>query len=98
MLLPRKPDHTKLSGCKQDLLDEQAEYDKFMKLPEAERIAEHAHDILCHGNHVDYCGWFYSSDWTDSTKARYLKAAKKLIASGVTYEQVSNVFETFRGV
>jgi hypothetical protein len=49
------------------------------------RLAKQLHDLTCHGNHVDGCGWFYEinidgeHDWNRHTHENYLEKAHKLL-------------------
>lgn len=44
-------------------------------LTESQRLAEFLHDIMCHWNHTDGCGWYYYS-WTKWNNSSMLQADK----------------------
>ena len=53
--------------------------------PEA-KLAVALHDIQCHWNHTDQCGWFYEfennePDWDRDAHATYLDKARKVISA-----------------
>jgi hypothetical protein len=63
----------------------------FSELPEDERLAITLHDLLCHSNHVDACGWEYEylekprgwegpsvPDWKGHAHSRYLIKARRV--------------------
>jgi len=66
-----------LAELEQKLKEAQAE-------PEDIRLARQLHNLLCHWNHTDGCGWYYEvknkkEDWTGQAHDRYLGKARMLI-------------------
>ena len=67
---------------------------------EAHDIARLLHKKLCHYNHTDQCGWYYSTlydgladDWTSYSHKEYLEKANRLIEAGFTLEDVKKFLE-----
>lgn len=50
-----------------------------MSTEEAKELAEYLHGKQCHYNHIDECGWYYSENWNDHSRKRYLNRATKLL-------------------
>lgn len=68
---------------------------------EEKRLAEVLHNIMCHWNHTDGCGWEYDT-WDsvltlNSARATYLIRARKVLVEakslGVPEEHVISLFE-----
>lgn len=70
----------KINELESELRALRAEEEKFSKMPVEQQLATELHSILCTANHIDQCGWEYSSDWNDYSKKRYLEKATKLMA------------------
>lgn len=53
----------------------------YYNLNPTEKLATYLHSMLCHSNHVDDCGWFYSKDneWTHYSKKRFYQMAVNLL-------------------
>lgn len=66
--------------------------------PPTRAIAELLHEKLCHANHTDGCGWFYGS-WDNQSWAhkRYYEMAERVVAAGITIEDVEKMFDTIYG-
>ena len=70
---------------------------------EAHDIARLLHKKLCHYNHTDQCGWYYSTlydgladDWTSYSHKEYLEKANRLIEAGFTLEDVKKFLECIK--
>lgn len=70
------------------------------------RIAIKLHEMLCHHNHVDGCGWEYESqnglpNWDGHAHARYLSKASHVKSFcqcyNVSEDAVLKLFEHIRG-
>jgi hypothetical protein len=50
-----------------------------------QRTTELLHELFCHYNHTDQCGWYYEAasgenkKWTQYAHAKYLAAARELL-------------------
>lgn len=44
-----------------------------------EDLAVQFHELMCHDNHTDGCGWYYEKDWTGWAHKRYLDRATYVI-------------------
>ncbi len=63
-----------------------------------EGLADILHELICHWNHTDGCGWFYE-DWAalrpGSTRAGWLDKARKLRAyaegQGISIDQMVEI-------
>ena len=56
---------------------------RFAALQPEYQLAIKLHDLLCHHNHADGCGWHYEgsngvTDWTGHAHSRYLEKAYKV--------------------
>lgn len=67
------------------------------------KLADVLHEIDCHWNHTDGCGWYYESwegvaagKWRNGTKEGYLEKAKKVLAVvndyGIKVEDAISLF------
>lgn len=70
---------------------------------EAHDIARLLHKKLCHYNHTDQCGWYYSTvydgladDWTSYSHKEYLEKANRLIEAGFTLDDVKKFLECIK--
>lgn len=70
---------------------------------EAHEIARLLHKKLCHYNHTDQCGWYYSTvydgladDWTSYSHKEYLEKANRLIEAGFTLDDVRKFLECIK--
>lgn len=59
-----------------------------------QELATAIHGKTCHWNHIDQCGWEYDS-WDQprksDTKSNYLKKARTILNTGVTFDQAMKV-------
>lgn len=62
-------------------------------MTELQRLATALHDLMCHFNHIDVCGWGYES-WEKGrllTRGRWLERAEKFVhlcdEQGITPDQ-----------
>jgi len=63
------------------LTDIEAEEARLLAASDDVELAEALHDMLCHWNHTDGCGWFYEfkdgeANWDGWAHERYLKKAR----------------------
>ena len=71
---------TEIDELKSKLFHLESERDKFLALPEEQRLAETLHDKFCSSNHTDGCDWFYDTgDWTSSSRKQYRLKAKTML-------------------
>lgn len=48
--------------------------------PQQKAIATELHEIMCHSNHTDACGWYYDNgNWSEYSRTRYIELAQKLL-------------------
>ena len=63
-------------------------------LEQEQELATAIHAKMCHWNHIDQCGWHYEG-WEKlqefSTKDGYLKKARTILSTGVTFDQAMKV-------
>lgn len=57
---------------------------EFKDLSPNKKLAISLHELSCHWNHTDGCGWYYEfkdgqHDWQGSSHGSYLSKAEKLI-------------------
>lgn len=81
--------NVEINKLKQQIIDlekliakkqEQEKLSSYLTL-EQKTIAEQLHDIICHSNHTDACGWYYDNgSWNEYSRKRYIDLAKKLLA------------------
>jgi len=64
-------------------------------LPEEKEIATKLHDLLCHWNHVDGCGWHYAKD-TDHEWNREFSHVKYLTMTRFMLEHEVNTDEVIK--
>lgn len=69
-----------LDRMQQELEDVRAAAAEKAALPEDKQLAIELHELLCHWNHTDGCGWFYEKDWTGYAHERYLVKARAVLA------------------
>ena len=53
-------------------------------MPPEKKLAVALHELLCHSNHTDGCGWFYEirnnvHDWNRGTHNDYLQMANRFV-------------------
>lgn len=77
----------------------QKEYN--LLLPENQKMAIFLHDMLCHKDHTDQCGWYYEIDgivhnWTRYNHKIYLEKADKLIQCGININIIRTIFECIK--
>lgn len=73
-------------------------YKNFSKqaVSKMKKMAIKLHEMLCHGNHTDYCGWYYEirdgvHDWNRWEHQHYLIYAHNCYVSKITVEMVKAV-------
>src|SRR6478609_3883476 len=69
-----------LARMQQELEDVREEAAKRAALPEDKQLAIELHELLCHWNHTDGCGWYYEKDWVGYAHERYLEKARGVLA------------------
>ncbi len=63
------------------LADAKADLDELNQMPEIKEVATELHELLCHWNHTDGCGWFYDKgDWSEYSRKEYLEKAEAVLA------------------
>ena len=69
---------------------------KLSVLTEEQRVADYLHDVFCHHNHTDGCGWFYDDkSWTEFSRKEYLSKSKKLLKI-YTEEEIYEILRNFK--
>jgi hypothetical protein len=90
---------------KQLIADLEVTLDLALHEPEDQQLATELHNLQCHSNHTDGCGWFYEiskgkDDWEGRAHARFLKKAQTLIhdceLNEVTVDQAITMFKLVR--
>ena len=76
----------KIAQLKAEIEKLQAEQDAFDRQTPEEKLAITLHELLCHANHTDGCGWFYDikdgiHNWNSDGHARYMHKACCVITS-----------------
>ena len=66
------------------LAELEKERDYLESLPPVEQLAIEIHNMTCHHNHADGCGWYYEihngiHDWSGHAHSRALQTAKRAI-------------------
>lgn len=84
-----------------ELLELDDEEQLLGSLTPAQQLAEGLHDMQCHLNHTDMCGWFYDN-WTDraGNRQRWVDKADAVLAElGDKYsiEELLHLAKLFKG-
>ena len=65
-------------------------------LTKEQRVADYLHDIFCHHNHTDGCGWFYDDgSWTEYSRKEYVSKSIKLLKI-YDEEQIREILRNFK--
>jgi uncharacterized protein YecT (DUF1311 family) len=72
-------------------------------LSEEQRLAVELHELTCHANHTDGCGWFYEQiakqhDWGGITHVSYLRCADRLLVRAGSVESAWAMLEGYRTI
>jgi hypothetical protein len=71
----------KIADLKKQIEKLQAEQAAFEEMSDEERLAVSLHDLMCHYNHSDGCGWFYEvkngvHNWGGQSHQPYFSKAR----------------------
>ncbi len=91
-----------IANLQSKLVEVEAAEEIERQLPAEHQLANILHELLCHWNHTDGCGWYYEfknrvADWDRDTHKGYLKKAVNLIArcerEGITPEDAIRIYK-----
>lgn len=67
-------------------------------LTPAQHEAEKLHEVACHSNHDDRCGWFYEKwDGLGWTRQGYLKRVQEIQSMALTVDSALKVWKAVEG-